>query len=95
MTAFRAVCSTAQAVGFRCTWGATLVAERLLPPCGSCNSTLMMLSLPWCTPRSAQTWSENWLTAAVRDGHHQPDASAALFFVAFAASETIAIARAG
>lgn len=34
--------------------------------------------------------ANNWLTLAVRDGHHQPDAIAALFFVGFAVSETIA-----
>lgn len=34
--------------------------------------------------------ANNWLTLAVRDGHHQPDAVAALFFVGFAVSETIA-----
>lgn len=32
--------------------------------------------------------ANNWLTLAVRDGHRQPDAVAALFFVAFAAAET-------
>jgi MFS family permease len=34
--------------------------------------------------------ANSWLTLAVRDGHRQTDAVAALFFVAFAASETIA-----
>lgn len=34
--------------------------------------------------------ANNWLTLAVRDGHQQTDAVAALFFVAFAASETLA-----
>ncbi|MDH2443412.1 MFS transporter [Amnibacterium sp. CER49] len=34
--------------------------------------------------------ANNWLTLAVRDGHRQPDATAALFFVAFAAGETTA-----
>jgi MFS family permease len=34
--------------------------------------------------------ANNWLTLAVRDGHHHSEGVAALFFVAFAASETIA-----
>jgi len=33
--------------------------------------------------------ANNWLTLAVRDGHRQADAVAALFFVVFAAAETI------
>ena len=33
--------------------------------------------------------ANNWLTLAVRDDHHQGDAAAALFFVVFAAAETI------
>ncbi len=32
--------------------------------------------------------ANNWLTLAVRDGHHQAEAAAALFFVVFAAAET-------
>lgn len=34
--------------------------------------------------------ANSWLTLAVRDGHRQTDAVAALFFAAFAASETVA-----
>lgn len=34
--------------------------------------------------------ANSWLTLAVRDGHHRPDAVAALFFVAFAVGETVA-----
>jgi MFS family permease len=34
--------------------------------------------------------ANNWLTLAVRDGHRQTDAVAALFFVVFAAAETTA-----
>jgi MFS family permease len=33
--------------------------------------------------------ANNWLTLAVRDDHHQADAVAALFFVVFAAAETL------
>lgn len=32
--------------------------------------------------------ANNWLTLAVRDGHHQAEAAAALYFVVFAAAET-------
>jgi MFS family permease len=34
--------------------------------------------------------SNSWLTLAVRDGHQQSDATAALFFTAFAIGETLA-----
>ena len=33
--------------------------------------------------------ANNWLTLAVRDGHHRSDAIAASFFIVFAASETL------
>jgi MFS family permease len=39
--------------------------------------------------------ANSWLTLAVRDGHGQPNAVAALFFVAFAVGETLARALGG
>ncbi len=39
--------------------------------------------------------ANNWLTLAVRDGHHQPEAVAAAFFTVFAIAETIARAGGG
>ena len=50
---------------------------------------LLLIGLVMLGVELGEGTANNWLTAAVRDGHHQPDASAALFFVAFAASETI------
>jgi MFS family permease len=51
---------------------------------------LLLIGLVMLGVELGEGTANNWLTLAVRDGHRQPDAVAALFFVAFAASETIA-----
>ena len=51
---------------------------------------LLLIGLVMLGVELGEGTANNWLTLAVRDGHQQPEAFAALFFVAFAASETIA-----
>jgi MFS family permease len=51
---------------------------------------LLLIGLVMLGVELGEGTANNWLTLAVRDGHNKPDALAALFFVAFAASETIA-----
>lgn len=51
---------------------------------------LLLIGLVMLGVELGEGTANNWLTLAVRDGHHRPDAVAALFFVAFAAAETIA-----
>jgi MFS family permease len=51
---------------------------------------LLLIGLVMLGVELGEGTANNWLTLAVRDGHHQPDAVAALFFVAFAVSETVA-----
>ena len=54
------------------------------------DGRLLLIGLVMLGVELGEGTANSWLTLAVRDGHHQPDAVAALFFVAFAASETIA-----
>lgn len=51
---------------------------------------LLLIGLVMLGVELGEGTANNWLTLAVRDGHHRPDAVAALFFVAFASAETIA-----
>lgn len=51
---------------------------------------LLMIGLVMLGVELGEGSANSWLTLAVRDGHHRPDAVAALFFVAFAAGETAA-----
>lgn len=54
------------------------------------DGRLLLIGLVMLGVELGEGTANNWLTLAVRDGHHRPDAVAALFFVAFAASEMIA-----
>ncbi|BDZ51344.1 MFS transporter [Frondihabitans sucicola] len=49
---------------------------------------LLMIGLVMLGVELGEGTSNSWLTLAVRDGHHQTDAVAALFFTAFAIGET-------
>ena len=51
---------------------------------------LLLIGLVMLGVELGEGTANSWLTLAVRDGHHRPDAAAALFFMVFAASETIA-----
>lgn len=51
---------------------------------------LLLIGLVMLAVELGEGTANGWLTLAVRDGHGQTDAVAALFFVAFAASETVA-----
>lgn len=51
---------------------------------------LLMIGLVMLGVELGEGSANSWLTLAVRDGHHRPDAVAALFFVAFAIGETLA-----
>lgn len=51
---------------------------------------LLLIGLVMLGVELGEGSANSWLTLAVRDGHGQPDAIAALFFVAFAAGETLA-----
>ncbi|RZS79947.1 fucose permease [Motilibacter rhizosphaerae] len=51
---------------------------------------LLLIGLVMLGVELGEGSANNWLTLAVRDEHHQREAVAALFFVAFAAGETIA-----
>lgn len=54
------------------------------------DGRLLLIGLVMLGVELGEGTANNWLTLAVRDGHRQPDAVAALFFVAFAVSETTA-----
>lgn len=51
---------------------------------------LLLIGLVMLGVELGEGTANNWLTLAVRDGHHQPDPVAALFFVGFAVGETTA-----
>jgi len=51
---------------------------------------LLLIGLVMLGVELGEGSANSWLTLAVRDDHHHPDAVAALFFVAFAAAETLA-----
>lgn len=51
---------------------------------------LLLIGLVMLGVELGEGSANSWLTLAVRDGHHQPDAVAALFFTAFAVGETVA-----
>jgi len=51
---------------------------------------LLMIGLVMLGVELGEGTSNSWLTLAVRDGHQQTDATAALFFTAFAIGETVA-----
>jgi MFS family permease len=51
---------------------------------------LLMIGLVMLGVELGEGTSNSWLTLAVRDGHQQSDANAALFFTAFATGETVA-----
>jgi MFS family permease len=51
---------------------------------------LLLIGLVMLGVELGEGTANSWLTLAVRDGHGQPDAVAALFFVAFAVGETLA-----
>ena len=57
---------------------------------GWSDARLLLIGLVMLGVELGEGTANNWLTLAVRDGHHRPDAVAAAFFVAFAASETVA-----
>jgi MFS family permease len=54
------------------------------------QSRLLLIGLVMLGVELGEGTANSWLTLAVRDGHGQPAAVAALFFVAFAAGETAA-----
>ena len=54
------------------------------------DGRLLLIGLVMLGVELGEGTANNWLTLAVRAGHDQSDAVAALFFVAFAVSETIA-----
>lgn len=54
------------------------------------NLRLLIIGLVMLGVELGEGTANSWLTLAVRDGHGQPDAVAALFFVAFAVGETLA-----
>ncbi len=49
---------------------------------------LLLIGLVMLGVEVGEGTSNSWLTLAVRDGHHQPEAIAALFFTVFAIGET-------
>lgn len=51
---------------------------------------LLLIGLVMLGVELGEGTSNSWLTLAVRDGHHQPEAIAALFFTIFAIGETAA-----
>ena len=51
---------------------------------------LLLIGLVMLGVELGEGTSNSWLTLAVRDGHHQPEAIAALFFTMFAIGETTA-----
>lgn len=57
---------------------------------GWTDPRLLMIGLVMLGVELGEGTSNSWLTLAVRDGHQQADAVAALFFVAFAVGETAA-----
>lgn len=57
---------------------------------GWLNVRLLLIGLVMLGVELGEGSANSWLTLAVRDGHHRPDAVAALFFVAFAVGETAA-----
>ena len=54
------------------------------------SGRLLLIGLVMLGVELGEGTANSWLTLAVRDGHRQTDAIAALFFVAFAAGETAA-----
>lgn len=54
------------------------------------DGRLLLIGLVMLGVELGEGTANSWLTLSVRDGHGQTDAVAALFFVAFAASETVA-----
>jgi MFS family permease len=56
---------------------------------GWTNWRLLLIGVVMLGVELGEGSANNWLTLAVRDDHHQGDAAAALFFVVFAAAETI------
>ena len=56
---------------------------------GWTNRRLLLIGVVMLGVELGEGSANNWLTLAVRDGHQQGDAAAALFFVVFAAAETI------
>lgn len=56
---------------------------------------LLLIGLVMLGVELGEGSANNWLTLAVRDGHHQPEAVAAAFFTVFAIGETIARAGGG
>lgn len=57
---------------------------------GWTHGRLLLIGLVMLGVELGEGTANSWLTLAVRDGHDQSDSIAALFFVAFAAGETIA-----
>jgi MFS family permease len=57
---------------------------------GWTDGRLLLIGLVMLGVELGEGTANNWLTLAVRDGHHQPEAVAALFFTAFAVGETLA-----
>jgi len=53
------------------------------------DTRLLLIGLVMLGVELGEGSANSWLTLAVRDGHHRPDAVAALFFVAFAVEETL------
>ena len=51
---------------------------------------LLLIGLVMLGVELGEGTSNSWLTLAVRDGHHKPDAIAAFFFTVFAIGETVA-----
>ncbi|MGJ6981556.1 MFS transporter [Aestuariimicrobium soli] len=56
---------------------------------------LVLIGLVMLGSELGEGSANNWLTLAVRTEHHQPEAIAGMFFVLFAASETLARALGG
>ncbi|SEP96725.1 MFS transporter [Microlunatus flavus] len=57
---------------------------------GWSDARLLLIGVVMLGVELGEGTANSWLTLAVRDGHRQTDAVAALFFAAFAASETVA-----
>jgi MFS family permease len=55
---------------------------------GWLDGRLLLIGLVMLGVELGEGSANSWLTLAVRDGHHRPNAVAALFFVAFAVGET-------
>ena len=62
---------------------------------GWADGRLLLIGLVMLGVEFGEGSANNWLTLAVRDGHHRSDAVAASFFVAFAVGETVARIAAG